>query len=228
MIYRLINLLAFLLLLIALDSCSGESRPETLYYENDEILLSSDPNIKPEWTKHESGVVNIEGIKYVWFKGMGKSKSNSEQSARLAAEADAQAKVSKALNVLIATQFKQTWETIGEGNREDMERVRRGITVSRSKTRLHNFRVLDLYKEKIGIVKYVKGGRPIFKYTEYHVYVRMAMPYEDFIRYRDQIIERIRKRKANSRQRRIIRKVKKELNKVDELESYELQMPSKE
>ncbi len=206
--------------------CNGDgTRPENHYIRGQKVLLVVD-KAKPSWTRREGGIGQIDGEKYVFFKGEADSKYR--KVALESAKADAMQKSAQSIRLIIATQFAEAWQSLGVGKREDMERVREGLVVTKSFVRLRGLRLLSSYTEDLGVVESVKDKRPIFSHKETRAYVLYGMPYHIYIQIRDKQIRKTRKEvKPNTRQKYLIKKIQRALKIIDKKEGYQLDLPER-
>ncbi|MDH4129806.1 MAG: hypothetical protein OEV44_13695 [Spirochaetota bacterium] len=210
--------------IITLNSCSNNTQPDKFYAPGQKILLSKD-NAKPEWVNQEGGIAVFDGEKYAYFKGEADSKYR--RAAIESAKGEAQAKAANSINLLVATQYAEAWETLGISQREDMERVREGLIASKGFARV-NGTVLKSYTEDLGVIKKVDEGRPIFSHREVRAYILYGIPYSYYMKLRDQLIDQTERNiQATNRQKKLIDKVRDELNKLDRMSGYKLYLPKK-
>ena len=194
------------------------------YAPGQKVVLNPNKS-KPAWTNKEGGIDKIDGEKHVFFKGEADSKH--KKSAVSSARGEAQGKAVDAINLLVATQFAEAWETLGVGKREDMERVREGLIATKNRMRIRGLRLIESYTEQVGVVKEVRDDRPVFSHREVRAYALYGLPYDKYVKMRDRLINQMKRDiRPNNRQKKLIRKVEKELDRLDKIESYTLDLPA--
>lgn len=184
-------------------------------------------SVAPDWVDDEGGIINLDGQKYVWVKGEGDSKES--KIAKRTAIGDAQARMAESISVVVASQFAQAWDALGLNDKENIEMVKQGLIATKSLVNVRGFRLIKKHKEQVAIVKTLKPdgepgqlGSPMIRYT-----VMMAMPYAEYIRVRDNTVERMKKEaKPNDRQKVLIEKAEKKLEEIDS-NPPELKVPDK-
>ncbi len=229
----LISLIAIVLTL-SVVYCGKKSKPDTrargpVYAVGMYIPVGNNAP-EPEWVDQEAGTVMKDGKKMIWFKGVGISRF--KEVARSAAKGKGRGNLAEAIKIVVVQQFAEAWENLGAGEDETMERVRQGLTATKTRMKISGSRALRTYKRQVAkILSLNPNGSPgDMGKSRWEYNVQMGIAYSRFVRYRDGLIAREARKavKPNSRQAKLLKKAEKELDKLDADDNPKLYKVDKE
>ena len=216
-------LIIFLLLLLSIFKCndgSDYSKPisdDVYSYQNKysvgmNVPIGINQQKKPDWVDLEGGIITIEGNKYLWFKGEGSSKN--EKIAKTSAKMDAYSQISESVNLAIANEFAQAWESMGINDDEQVEEVKSGLLGTKSIVNIQGIRILKSYKQQIATVKSLEKGNPELGKSRWKYIIMIVIPYKQYTDVRQNIVNDFKK-SASLQQKRLLNKAENFLKKID-------------